>query len=55
MPEEREPLMSFKLPEKKEVKVYALEKADGSIIVRGEDELEEAIKQIGGTGEPGGK
>ena len=55
MPKEPEPLMSFKLPEKKEVKVYALERPDGSIIVRGEDELEEAKKQIGGTGAGTGK
>jgi hypothetical protein len=45
--------MSFKLPEKKELKVYALERKDGSLIVRGEDELEETIKELEGKG--GGK
>ena len=43
---EKEPLITFQLPEVKPLKVYALKRPDGSIIVRGEDELEETEAKL---------
>lgn len=40
MLEEKERIMKFQLPKKQEVKAYALEKPDGSFVIRGEDEID---------------
>lgn len=39
MPEQK-PLLKFKLPQGRELEAYAVEKPDGTVVIRTKDELE---------------